>query len=136
AERDPDIQAEALLALARHSDASQRDQLISTLLNTDLSELNEAQQLRFLRAYEIILYRMGQPAGGVKTQLISALDPLYPAASTLLNKELSKILAFLEAPGVIEKTLALLEKAESGEDTDRKSTRLNSSHVKISYAVF
>src|SRR5690606_41283216 len=83
-----------------------------------------------------ILYRMGQPAGGVKTQLISALDPLYPAASTLLNKELSKILAFLEAPGVIEKTLALLEKAESGEDTDRKSTRLNSSHVKISYAVF
>jgi len=118
AERDPDIQAEALLALARHSDASQRDQLISTLLNTDLSELNEAQQLRFLRAYEIILYRMGQPAGGVKTQLISALDPLYPAASTLLNKELSKILAFLEAPGVIEKTLALLEKAESGEDTE------------------
>lgn len=118
AETDPAIQAGAILALARHAEASQRDQLIAALLKTDLSALDEARQLEFLRTYEVILYRMGQPAGNVKTQLVNTLDPLYPAGSVTMDKELSKLLTFLEAPGVIEKTLALLEKAEAGEDTE------------------
>src|SRR5690606_40977683 len=37
----------------------------------------------------------------------------------------------LDAPGV-----TVIEKSLQGEILDRKSTRLNSSHVKISYAVF
>src|SRR5690606_40895896 len=39
----------------------------------------------------------------------------------------------LRPPGVLAKTAASLDVLAS---TDRKSTRLNSSHVKISYAVF
>src|SRR5690606_40522235 len=38
----------------------------------------------------------------------------------------------LAGPGGVVKVLRLIERA----DADRKSTRLNSSHVKISYAVF
>lgn len=118
AETEPAAKAAALLALARQSDASVKNQLFSALLNTDISSLDEHQKLLMLRTAEVILYRMGQPAGASKSQLIAALDPLYPAQSTELNLELSKILAFLQAPNAAEKTLALLESSETAADNE------------------
>lgn len=112
-ESDPEILTQAVLALARHSDESMRDQLLGALLKADFEKLNESQQLEMLRTCEVILYRMGVPAGNVRSQLIASLAPHYPAASPEMDKELSKILVFLEAPGAVEKTMALMEKAEN-----------------------
>src|SRR5207302_10791004 len=43
---------------------------------------------------------------------------------------------FLELPGIEPGQVTKQRHATVGRRTDRKSTRLNSSHVKISYAVF
>ena len=117
-ETDPEIQATALLALARQSDESVKDKLFTALLKTDVSGLNEDQLLHVLRTYEVILYRMGQPGGSLKSQVVAALNPLYPASSAAINKELAKVLAFMEAPDVIQKTLALLEKQENSKNNE------------------
>src|SRR5690349_22196673 len=39
-------------------------------------------------------------------------------------------------PGVDQRSVGALELRHDGQHVDRKSTRLNSSHVEISYAVF
>src|SRR5690606_41070400 len=41
-----------------------------------------------------------------------------------------------EQRGELPHELAVVDAAAGGDEADRKSTRLNSSHVKISYAVF
>ena len=55
---------------------------------------------------------MGIPEAHVKSQLVNYLTPHYPASTNSLNRNLSKLLVYLEAPGAIEKTLALLETAK------------------------
>src|SRR5690606_39579792 len=51
--------------------------------------------------------------------------------------ELSKEIPFLKGEMIASEILATgFEQKENYKEADRKSTRLNSSHVKISYAVF
>ena len=49
--------------------------------------------------------RMGNPESDAKQAVIDRLDPLYPAKAAALNRELSQLLIYLEAPGVVQKTL-------------------------------
>jgi putative heme-binding domain-containing protein len=69
---------------------------------------------------------MGAPEGQMKTRVVNHLDPHYPANTNSLNRSLSKLLVYLEAPGAVEKTLALLETAkdEPGEKTASQSSDL------------
>ena len=55
---------------------------------------------------------MGIPETATKAQLVNYLNPHYPAKTNALNRNLCKVLVYLEAPGAIEKTLALLETAK------------------------
>src|SRR5690606_9744457 len=70
-----------------------------------------------------------------------AQDPLDHTRSTLLSFRARGVLAapLREAVAQLRPVLgelAALDPGIVGDDPDRKSTRLNSSHVKISYAVF
>jgi putative heme-binding domain-containing protein len=47
---------------------------------------------------------------------IEKLDRLYPNENEWMNRELSQLLIFLEAPGVVAKTMALLDKARTQEE--------------------
>jgi len=53
---------------------------------------------------------------GVKTIIIEKLDRLYPNENEYMNRELSQLLIYLDAPGVVTKTLALLDKAKTQEE--------------------
>src|SRR5690625_5476218 len=57
---------------------------------------------------------------------------LHPLSRKFRNRAVLSGFFGLEIPGL----LALHEEGEEKEELDRKSTRLNSSHVAISYAVF
>ncbi|MBB5282887.1 putative heme-binding domain-containing protein [Rhabdobacter roseus] len=111
-EKDPIIATNALIALARHGDVAQKAGIFKALTSINFKALTEPQQLDVLRATELTLSRMGQPDAAQKTALVAFLDPNYPAKSAELNRALSKVLITIEAPGVISKTLALLEKKE------------------------
>ncbi|HEY9487853.1 MAG TPA: heme-binding protein, partial [Chryseosolibacter sp.] len=111
-EKDPQILTQAIIALARHGQAASRNSMLNALTGVNYVELSESQQIDLLRAFELVMLRMGTPEGAVKTRVINYLNPFYPANTNALNRSLSKLLVHLEAPGAVEKTLALLETAK------------------------
>ena len=114
-EKDPQILTQASIALARHGKPSDRSALLNALTKVNYAELSESQQIDLLRAFELVMLRMGSPEGAIRNQVIAYLNPHYPDESNAVNRSLSKLLVRLEAPGVVEKTLALLETAKDDE---------------------
>ena len=111
-EKDPVILTQSMIALARHGNAGLRNSMLSALTTIDFATLAPAQQIDLLRAFELTLFRMGKPEGATKDKLVGYLNARYPSTSNELNRSLSKVLVFLEAPGAVEKTLALLAGAK------------------------
>lgn len=112
AEQNPRALTQAMIALARHGGKSLRDRMLTTLAGVDYATLSGGDQLDLLRAMELVMARMGKPGAAAKSRLVSVLDGAYPASSNKLNRGLSKLLLYLDAPGAVEKTVALLETAK------------------------
>ncbi|MBD2699567.1 c-type cytochrome [Spirosoma sp. BT702] len=115
AETDPIRATYAIIALTHHGDASLRSQMLNTLLKIKLDPLTEEQQLAVLRAIELVFTRTGVAEGADRDKVIAYLNPHYPAKSAVANRYYSKLLITLEAPNVVDRTLALLDK--KNEDT-------------------
>jgi putative heme-binding domain-containing protein len=117
-EKDPVASRTVLLALARCGSKDLQAQIINALYMPRVAadSDNEGQLLEVLRATEVAFSRMGRPSPEIAQKVITRLDALYPAKSEPLNRELSQLLIFLEAPGVVQKTLSLLAKAETQEE--------------------
>ena len=111
-EKDPQVLIQAMIALARHGNKASKNVALKVLTSVNYTSLPEAKQIDLLRAFELVFLRMGSPEGSVKREVVDYLNPHYPASSNALNRSLSKLLVHLEAPGVVEKTLALLETAK------------------------
>lgn len=118
AETDPQRLTQAAIALARQGTPAQKSQLLNALLTVKFDQLSESQQFDMLRAFELVFLRMGMPEGPEKERVIAYLNPRYPAKTALMNRGLSKVLIALEAPGVIEKTLVLMDKKDEAGSND------------------
>ncbi len=125
-EKDPQTLIQASIALAHQGKPAVKNSLLNALANINYSDLPEDQQIGLLRAYELVILRMGAPEGAMRNKVIDHLNPYYPASSNALNRGLSKLLVYLEAPGAVEKTMALLETAkdEPAERTASQSSDL------------
>jgi putative heme-binding domain-containing protein len=121
AEKDPVILTQATIALARRGNPAVKAQLIKSLTNIAYTQLTESQQLDLLRAFELIFTRMGEPDAASKKLVGTYLNPQYPAKTNYLNRELSKLLVYVDAPNAVEKTMALLAIAKDNTDTQQKS---------------
>ena len=112
-ETDPQRATQAIIALARSSegkkdDAALRGKMIDALTKINYNQLSESQQFDITRAFELIITRTGTPGDAEKAKIIAYLNPHYPAKNAGLNRELSRVLITLNAPGVIDKTLNLM----------------------------
>jgi putative heme-binding domain-containing protein len=125
-ETDPQILIQAMIALARTGKKEMKNSMVTALTKINFSLLTENQQGELLRAFELVVARMGKPEGAAKNKLNNYLLPHYPASSNALNRSLSTILTHLDAPGVVEKTLILLETAS---DDQNELTVSNSSDL-------
>ena len=126
-EKDPVIVTQAIIALARQGNINLKDQALKSLMRVNYAQLSESQQLDLVRAFELILARMGLPDANIKAQVAVYLNPQYPAKTNELNRELSKALLYVEAPQAVEKTMALLSTAKddnSGQNTLTQSADL------------
>ncbi|HMH33374.1 MAG TPA: c-type cytochrome, partial [Puia sp.] len=128
-EKDPVALTEAMIALARKGETKDEDQMLKALQGVNFRQLSEPQQIDLVRAFELVISRMGMPDGTAKAGVIAYLDPQYPAkAGNELNRELIKVLAFLDAPQVVEKTMAILTSTKddnsSGQETFTNSSDL------------
>jgi putative heme-binding domain-containing protein len=110
AEHRPWARLESLLACAKIDNASIQETLVSRqLASIDFDTLTKPQKLAFLRIYMVSFARNPEPSERAKQATLEKLDALYPANSPALNRELSRLLVYLRAPAVADRTLALLE---------------------------
>ncbi len=113
AEKDPIAATHALIALIRNSKPEMKAEIYTALLNIDNKAFNEAQTLDILRAYELAMLRLGIPDAAVGAKILAKFDAKYPSNKMNLDRALSRLLVPLEAPKVIERTLALMEKKDT-----------------------
>ncbi|MBI3191040.1 MAG: heme-binding protein, partial [Pedosphaera parvula] len=107
-EKRPRATLTALLALARVGKPEVKHDLLNSLLDISPASLSEAQQLELLRDFGVVFTRLGGPSPELRQKIAKRFDPMYPAKSDALNRELCQLLVFLEAPSVVGKSLALL----------------------------
>jgi putative heme-binding domain-containing protein len=116
AEKDTETGLTALLALARCGGQETQRDLLLALKKFPLSGLSQEQELLKLRVIEVSFSRQGRPPADLSQLALEKLDPLYPAASEKVNRELCQLLLYLQAPDAVAKTVALLDKAPTQEE--------------------
>ncbi len=133
AETQPYAAFTALLALARLGAAETQPAILKSLASIPFAGLTEEQTLEKLRVAEVSLARQGVPTGDAAKPLIAHLDPLYPAKSEFVNRELSQILLALNAPNAVARTVALMQSASTQEEQVTYAMHLRS--VKTGWTV-
>jgi putative heme-binding domain-containing protein len=100
--------ANGVAALARQGDKSLQPKLLAAL-SADFAKLEETEQLDFLRAYQLVFTRTGEPQKEAAAKIVAALDPLFPHKSDHVNRELAQLLVYLKSPTIVEKVTKLLQ---------------------------
>jgi putative heme-binding domain-containing protein len=81
-----------------------------------MDSLSVTQKLEKLRIIELSFIRQGKPDPDLAKLATEKLNRLYPSDNELINRELSQLLIYLEAPDVVGKTRALLDRAPTQEE--------------------
>ncbi len=109
---------EALVALARLGEKSLQPQLIDALARFDFAHLSREQQYAVVRLWQLTFTRMGAPSPAVQQRVVALLDPFYPHPDRLLSRDLAALLAYLDSPTLVAKTVPLLKVPEQPEPQD------------------
>ena len=116
AEQNPIALTHAIIGLARADAKAPQGRMLDALARVDWTKLTDAQKIDYLRAYQLVFIRTGQPEVADKQSVGKRLDAFYPSKTREVNAELCKLICYLEPPAGVTKTLALLAKAPSQEE--------------------
>ncbi|MDI1310898.1 hypothetical protein, partial [Prosthecobacter sp.] len=98
-----------LLALARSGESSDLPDILDAALKA-----SPAPTLDALRVIAVVISRHGAPDDAMKHQLMAWSG--FPQDDAFMNRELCRLLVYLQSPTVIEKTMPLLKAATTSED--------------------
>lgn len=115
AENAPLRRATALLALVRLADPPLRERVLTEVFRRPLPD-EEESLLATLRVAAIALSRGSSLPSDRAASVAEKLASRYPHPSPTVTRELCELLVFLKRPGVIARTLPLVESAASQED--------------------
>ncbi len=115
-EGNPEALINGAIALARMGAKSNRPQLLRTLNQIPNTALDTAQRIRLLRAYGLVIMRLGAPSADETKALTQRLEGFFPSKDRYLNAELCKLLVNLQSPSIAATGVALLEGAPSQEE--------------------
>jgi putative heme-binding domain-containing protein len=99
----------ALIALARCGEPALQPQIVRSLTQIAWDSLSAPEQVDLLRTFALAFIRMGPPLTATRELALSYLDPRYPAGKFEVNRELCPLLIYLGAPGVVGRTLVLVD---------------------------
>jgi putative heme-binding domain-containing protein len=118
AETRPRARVAAAVALARAGGSEVQGELLDALRTWDPAALEEGELLGLLRAYALSFIRQGRPSRVQADAIVAQLDPYLPSPSDAVSSELVQVLVYLNAPGIVEKTLRLVadERPEAAPD--------------------
>ena len=112
-EEDLKRRMHGVIALARQGAPMHQYAALKALDDISMNGLSLSEQLTLIRAYGLVFIRLGEPSDYWRARIVHKFVSHYPSEEFSLNKELSKLLAYLEAPGFVDKTLALLQSAST-----------------------
>lgn len=91
-------------------------QILDALGKLGWENLPYARKLDTLRLVEVLFNRFGPPEDETAGHIVALLDRNYPAKGRELNVEIANVLAYLKAPGLVAKTMPLIENAPTQEE--------------------
>jgi putative heme-binding domain-containing protein len=97
------------MALARTGTAQHRAAVLNALLGLDWAALDTAQKLTWLRAAGLLFTRHGAPSPDERGKLLVKIDHAFPSNERNVDRELCRMLSYLQAPGIVGRTLALMD---------------------------
>lgn len=115
-EKNPVAQIHALIGLARAGEKSKQTHILAALNKIDWNKLTTSERIDLLRAYQLAFIRGGDAYDGIKKSVGERLIAFYPSGDRDTNAELCKLISYLEVPGGISKSLALMAKAPTQEE--------------------
>ncbi|MEO2048055.1 MAG: hypothetical protein ABGX16_15975, partial [Pirellulales bacterium] len=115
-ETQPTASIAALLALARLGRAEDQSNILVAMNRLPLEKLDREQSLDALRVLQLRFIRHGRPSAEDRERVLARLDPLYPHASNYTNRELCRLLVYLNASEIIPRTVEVIHNALSQED--------------------
>ncbi len=116
AEKDPATALQALLALARVGREAQGAQILDRMAQMPLASLDAEQLLGWLRLFGVTVARGGEAAAAAAGQILPLLEPRFPSGNAELDRELCRVLAYLQSPNLAALTLDLLEASDNPAD--------------------
>ena len=102
---------QAAIGIARMGKAEDAKIALTRLCGESWIKMSEAQQLAWLRAVALVYSRHGDQGEETRKQVLGVIDAHYPAKSDTLNRELCRVLCYLQAPKVVPRTLSLMDNA-------------------------
>jgi putative heme-binding domain-containing protein len=105
----------ASMALARLDAKANRDLVLGALDRIDWAKLSTHQKLNWLRAAGLVFIRSGEPNDAERAKVLAKIDASFPSGERFLNYELARMLCYLQAPGVVARTLDLMDKEPAPE---------------------
>ncbi|MGE3805137.1 MAG: heme-binding protein, partial [Gemmataceae bacterium] len=106
----------AMIALARQGNPELEPKILDALGRVDWGKLSTDEKLELLRAYGLTFARMGPPDEATRKKVAAKLGAVFPATAPKVNRELCRVLAFLDADDVVAKSLDLLESSPTQEE--------------------
>lgn len=116
AEKDATARLGAILSLARVGGEEHQAGAVKALLELDYSKLERQQRFDLLRAYGLVFIRLGAPSAAQKEAVIAQIDSHFPAGDRGANIELSTVLTYLHAPGIVDRSVKLMDSAPTQEE--------------------
>lgn len=122
-ETNPEKAAMALMALIRQGNAASKAEIYTALSKLDFTKLNSTNKLVLLRDYELLFARFGQPDQANRLKFLNSFESKFPTVNEDVNRQLVKLLVFLQSPNIVGKAISLIEK----EDKEKQSEMATSS---------
>ena len=111
AEQNPQAKLTLALALARTSSCEEQKNTANLVLGLSWDELTREQRLELLRVYGVLFARGGMPSPDVQARVVNQVDAHFPSSDLEMDRELCRLLVYLRAPKIVERSLmAMSEK--------------------------
>ncbi len=101
----------ASMAVARSGAKENTLVALAALDRVAWDQLDRQQQINWLRAVGLLFARSGEPSEAIRARVLEKIDSRFPAKDDILNRELCRVLGYLQAPGIVARTLTLMDSA-------------------------
>lgn len=97
-----------LLALARQGGPADLSGILDGLASFTFGQASHASRVAWLRVHAVALLRLGPPSDAQRQLVADRLMPLLPTGDERVDQDLVELLAYVDAPGLLDKAVPLL----------------------------